>query len=142
MRLFRPVTFGNSASAGRLHWVRLGLYALVSIAAVWSIVQLLAAPPSIEGQVSEALGCRQNYPVLVLRLELDGTFRWPDGDLRTVQETLAQIPPWCVKNEDGVIAILAPRTAKLSHAVPVLKAVNDLGHHRIVLATDGIPRRF
>jgi biopolymer transport protein ExbD len=138
--LFRPAFPGRSALVDRLHWVRLGLYALVSIAAVWSIVQLLAAPPSVEYQISEALGCRQNYPVLILRLQPDGSFRWPEGDVLSVKETLAMIPAWCDANEDGVIAVLAPHDAKLSHAVPVLNTAKESGHSRVVLATDAIAR--
>lgn len=90
--------------------------------------------------VSEALGCRQNYPVLILRLQPDGSFRWPEGDVLSVKETLAMIPVWCDANEDGVVAVLAPRDAKLSHAVPVLNAAKESGHFRVVLATDGIVR--
>jgi len=138
VRLFRPVFPGRSEIVDRLHRVRLGLYALASLTAGWTILNLLSAPGSEEYQVAEALGCRHNYPILVLHLVSDGRFRWPEGDTLTAEQTIAMIPVWCAENEDGIVAVLARRDAKLSDAQPVLQAAREIGHTRVILATDDL----
>jgi biopolymer transport protein ExbD len=113
----------------------MALASLVSVLFVAALLHALTAPSlSVESQIYSALGCRSSSEVLVLTLNPDGTVRWPDGTVCTIEESQLLIPSWCNKQESPVLAILADKDTPMSRAHPLLATVQELDIRRAILA--------
>lgn len=134
MSLYAGDSSNSTTRANGKRWMGLAAYALVSGAAAWAVVHLLAAPPNIETQVSLALGCRNDDHVLILKLASDNRMVWPDGTVCSVEESVALMEAKQPREDYSALALLAAKDAPVSVVMPLLEAAERLTMRRAVLA--------
>lgn len=116
----------------------LALASLITIMGAACVFYGLLAPnPTVESQVANALGCRNNSTILILKLNDHGEVLWPDGSTATVANSQLLMFSWHERHrhEEPIVALLADADTPMSLAHPLLATMQELGLQRAIFAT-------
>ena len=117
----------------------LGLGSLLLIT-VWTLI-----PPtrSIQGEIAQELGCRPQGTMIILEILRDGSVRWPNGDVCTIQMSALRIASLRPEMADAILAIRANDDTLMLLLKPLLDAAQNRGLQRVVFtSTDQGPVRI
>ena len=126
-------------------WNRIGVGLAGLMVVLFSILMMrkMAAPDrSLEAQVRQGLGCRNNDEVVVLQVTNAGLVEWHDprkGDrvwTESLQDSVLRIHAMADQGRVPVVGILASEDTPMVVVRPLLEAAHARGLARGILAMD------